>query len=100
MDAGGHRSLIYRAAVDYEHPYWDPDNKQPEYFLRLVNYILEPSARTGSRDMRVSPLRPGEVLPYLTGSSYEAHFEIALDRMITSLQRELGTPAARAASGR
>jgi len=42
----------------------------------------------------------GEVLPYLTGSSYEAHFEIALDRMITSLQRELGTPAARAASGR
>jgi hypothetical protein len=57
MDSGGNRSLIYRAAVDYEHQYWDPANKNPEYFLRLVNYITAPAARSGSRDMRVSPLR-------------------------------------------
>lgn len=57
MDGSGNHSLIYRAAVDYEHQYWDPSSKNPEYFLRLVNYITAPAARTGARDMRVSPLR-------------------------------------------
>jgi hypothetical protein len=57
MDSSGNRSLIYRAAVDYEHQYWDPNVKNPEYFDRLVNYINEPAARAGSRDMRVTPLR-------------------------------------------
>ncbi|MFL6696927.1 MAG: DUF1329 domain-containing protein [Vitreoscilla sp.] len=57
MDSSGARSMIYRAAVDYEHQYWDPSVKDPEYFLRLVNYISAPASRSGSRDMRVSPLR-------------------------------------------
>jgi hypothetical protein len=57
VDSSGSKSLIYKAMVDYEHQYWNPDQASPEYFWRLVNYLSAPAAKAGSRDIRVLPLR-------------------------------------------
>ena len=57
VDSAGNKTNIYQATVDYEHQYWNPEIKNPEYFTRLINTNTAPPAKAGEIQMRFNPLR-------------------------------------------
>jgi len=57
VDSAGNKTNIYKAQVEYEHAYWNPQEKNPEYFLRLINTNTAPPAKAGEIQMRFNPLR-------------------------------------------
>ena len=57
VDSAGNKTNIFKAMVDYEHQYWNPEVPDPQYFLRLINTNTAPAAKAGELQMRFSPLR-------------------------------------------
>ncbi|SEI53061.1 DUF1329 domain-containing protein [Pseudomonas sp. NFACC07-1] len=60
IDAAGEKTLVTDSMVLYEHGYWDPSSSGNEYVNRLLNTNNAPAAKSGSKDMRYSPLRMDE----------------------------------------
>ncbi|UXJ50254.1 DUF1329 domain-containing protein [Pseudomonas citronellolis] len=57
IDRAGEKTLVTDSTVYYEHEYWDPSKSSSEYGTRLINVNKAPAAKSGSKDMRYTPLR-------------------------------------------
>ncbi|WP_323146536.1 DUF1329 domain-containing protein [Pseudomonas marginalis] len=57
IDSAGEKTLVTDSNVHYEHEYWDGSKTSSEYSNRLVNANNAPASKSGSKDMRYSPLR-------------------------------------------
>ncbi|WP_171049562.1 MULTISPECIES: DUF1329 domain-containing protein [Pseudomonas] len=57
IDSAGEKTLVTDSTVFYEHEYWDPSKTSSDYANRLVNNNKAPAAKSGSKDMRYTPLR-------------------------------------------
>ncbi|QDH66533.1 MULTISPECIES: DUF1329 domain-containing protein [Pseudomonas] len=60
IDSAGQKTLVTDSSVYYEHEYWDNSKTSSEFSNRLLNVNNAPAAKSGSKDMRFSPLRMDE----------------------------------------
>lgn len=57
IDSAGQKTLVSDSSVLYEHEYWDNSKTSSEYSNRLLGTSNAPVAKSGSKDMRYTPLR-------------------------------------------
>ncbi|UXJ50252.1 DUF1329 domain-containing protein [Pseudomonas citronellolis] len=57
IDTAGQKTLVTDSSVIYEHEYWDNSKSSSEFSSRLLNTNKAPAAKSGSKDMRYTPLR-------------------------------------------
>ena len=57
IDTAGQKTLVTDSSVIYEHEYWDNSKSSSEFSNRLLNTNKAPAAKSGSKDMRYTPLR-------------------------------------------
>lgn len=57
IDSAGQKTLVTDSSVIYEHEYWDNSKTTSEFSNRLLNTNKAPAAKSGSKDMRYTPLR-------------------------------------------
>ena len=60
VDTSGSANLISRSTVLQEKEFWDPQAKDPRYYLRQLNEHLFPAAKAGSKELMWEPLLGGQ----------------------------------------
>lgn len=60
VDSAGQKTQVTDSSVAYEHEYWDNSKTSSEFSSRLLNTNNGPAAKSGSKDMRYTPLRMDE----------------------------------------
>ncbi|MGP3791533.1 DUF1329 domain-containing protein [Pseudomonas sp. B392_1p] len=57
IDSAGNKTLVTDSTVLFEKQYWDNGKTHSEFSTRLLNTNRGPAAKSGSKDMRHTPLR-------------------------------------------
>lgn len=57
IDSAGQKTLVQDTTVYFEHEYWDSSKTSSEYTSRLLSTNNAPASKSGSKDMRYTPLR-------------------------------------------